>query len=147
MNLIGSHVYIAVLFHHTVTILYIVYIKGVEIIKGAMHQNSLQSIPSGMCMGFPCHRARTHMAYNRETRLYALLGIDLGTTNSSVAIIGQSGPRVIPDMEGRTSVPSEVLVETHVREWYLANLTMFSSLHRLLASCRPILVIRNLGCA
>lgn len=79
-----------------------------------MNQSILRS--SGMCMGFSRAQARTHIAYDRETRLHALLGIDLGTTNSSVAIIGQNGPQVIPDMEGRKSVPSEVLVETHVRE-------------------------------
>lgn len=79
-----------------------------------MHLNTLHS--SGMCMGFQCARARTHKAHRIENRLNALLGIDLGTTNSSVAIIGEDGPRIIPDIEGRTSVPSEVLVETQVRE-------------------------------
>ena len=37
----------------------------------------------------------------------ALVGIDLGTTNSSIAIIGDKGPRVVADDRGRKSIPSE----------------------------------------
>lgn len=75
-------------------------------------------------IGFPCVRPCTQVGRGRctrETRLHALLGIDLGTTNSSVAIIGEDGPRIVPDVEGRTSVPSEVLislVQSHVRDWH-----------------------------
>ena len=37
----------------------------------------------------------------------ALVGIDLGTTNSSIAIIDDKGPRVVTDDRGRKSIPSE----------------------------------------
>jgi molecular chaperone DnaK (HSP70) len=37
-----------------------------------------------------------------------IVGIDLGTTNSLVAICDERGPRVIPDERGRTLVPSVV---------------------------------------
>jgi molecular chaperone DnaK (HSP70) len=40
---------------------------------------------------------------------HALVGIDLGTTNSSIAIVGDNGPVVLSDSEGRKSVPSEVV--------------------------------------
>jgi hypothetical protein len=40
----------------------------------------------------------------------ALVGIDLGTTNSSVAILGEAGPQVLADDFGRKSIPSEVVV-------------------------------------
>lgn len=39
----------------------------------------------------------------------ALVGIDLGTTNSSIAILGDNGPEIISDFQGRRSVPSEVI--------------------------------------
>jgi molecular chaperone DnaK (HSP70) len=37
-----------------------------------------------------------------------ILGIDLGTTNSLVAIADQRGPRVLPDEQGRSLLPSVV---------------------------------------
>lgn len=43
-------------------------------------------------------------------RRHALIGIDLGTTNSSVAVLGKEGPEVLVDDLGRKSVPSEVVV-------------------------------------
>ncbi len=37
-----------------------------------------------------------------------IVGIDLGTTNSLVAVCDEAGPRVIPDAEGRALLPSVV---------------------------------------
>lgn len=37
-----------------------------------------------------------------------VIGIDLGTTNSLVAFCDEAGPRIIPDEQGRTMVPSVV---------------------------------------
>jgi len=49
-----------------------------------------------------------------DIRSHAILGIDLGTTNSSVAIIGEEGPKVISDEFGNRQVPSVVVI-TDVR--------------------------------
>lgn len=38
-------------------------------------------------------------------------GIDLGTTNSSIAVIGKNGPRIIPAREGGEVVPSAVYID------------------------------------
>ncbi len=40
-----------------------------------------------------------------------IVGIDLGTTNSLVAICDQRGPRIIPDASGRALLPSVVRME------------------------------------
>lgn len=54
----------------------------------------------------PLH-AWTARRHKRLTN--ALIGVDLGTTNSSIAILGTSGPEIVPDIQGRKSVPSEVV--------------------------------------
>src|SRR5262245_49582643 len=41
-----------------------------------------------------------------------ILGIDLGTTNSLIAICDERGPRVIPDAQGRALLPSVVRFNT-----------------------------------
>jgi molecular chaperone DnaK (HSP70) len=41
-----------------------------------------------------------------------IVGIDLGTTNSLVAISDEAGPRVIPDAQGRALLPSAVRYES-----------------------------------
>ncbi len=41
-----------------------------------------------------------------------IVGIDLGTTNSLVAITDANGPRIIPDAQGRPLLPSVVRYET-----------------------------------
>ncbi|MGQ0554091.1 MAG: molecular chaperone DnaK [Planctomycetota bacterium] len=37
-----------------------------------------------------------------------IIGIDLGTTNSLAAVMGQNGPRVLPDQNGEVLIPSVV---------------------------------------
>ena len=39
------------------------------------------------------------------------VGIDLGTTNSSIAIVSEKGPSVVEDVLGRSSIPSEICHE------------------------------------
>jgi molecular chaperone DnaK (HSP70) len=41
-----------------------------------------------------------------------IVGIDLGTTNSLVAVCDEAGPRVIPDAQGRVLLPSAVRYES-----------------------------------
>lgn len=53
-------------------------------------------------------------AFN-ETRLHAIVGIDLGTTNSAIAYIGSEGPEVIRDGDGNATIPSVITV-TWVRK-------------------------------
>jgi Fe-S protein assembly chaperone HscA len=43
-----------------------------------------------------------------ESRTSKIVGIDLGTTNSLVAVMGLTGPEIIEDAEGRKIVPSVV---------------------------------------
>ncbi len=43
-----------------------------------------------------------------ESRTSKIVGIDLGTTNSLVAVMGLTGPEIIEDSEGRKIVPSIV---------------------------------------
>src|ERR1700685_1353541 len=43
-----------------------------------------------------------------ESRTSKIVGIDLGTTNSLIAIMGLTGPEIIEDPEGRKIVPSIV---------------------------------------
>src|SRR3954470_20624144 len=43
-----------------------------------------------------------------ESRKSKIVGIDLGTTNSLVAVMELTGPRIIEDAEGRKIVPSVV---------------------------------------
>src|SRR5246127_523094 len=43
-----------------------------------------------------------------ESRISKIVGIDLGTTNSLVAIMGLTGPEIIEDPEGRKILPSIV---------------------------------------
>ncbi len=43
-----------------------------------------------------------------ESRNSKIVGIDLGTTNSLVAVMEPTGPRIIEDSEGRKIVPSIV---------------------------------------
>ncbi len=52
----------------------------------------------------------THAA-NNEVSPEPIVGIDLGTTNSLVAIADASGPRVLTDAQGRALVPSVVRFE------------------------------------
>ena len=42
------------------------------------------------------------------------VGIDLGTTNSVVAVMEGGQPKVIPSSEGRTTIPSVVDIESNV---------------------------------
>ena len=43
-----------------------------------------------------------------ESRNSKIVGIDLGTTNSLVAVMELTGPQIIEDSEGRKIVPSIV---------------------------------------
>jgi molecular chaperone DnaK (HSP70) len=43
-----------------------------------------------------------------ESRKSKIVGIDLGTTNSLVAYMDLTGPRIVEDVEGRKIVPSIV---------------------------------------
>ncbi len=43
-----------------------------------------------------------------ESRRSKIVGIDLGTTNSLIAVMELTGPRIIEDLEGRKIVPSIV---------------------------------------
>jgi Fe-S protein assembly chaperone HscA len=48
-----------------------------------------------------------------ESRKSKIVGIDLGTTNSLVAYMDLTGPRIIEDAEGRRIVPSVVSLDEH----------------------------------
>src|SRR4030095_1285272 len=43
-----------------------------------------------------------------QTRMAKILGIDLGTTNSCVAVVDVTTPQVIPNREGSRTTPSVV---------------------------------------
>ncbi|KAH7616496.1 putative Chaperone protein dnaK [Nannochloris sp. 'desiccata'] len=45
-----------------------------------------------------------------STRLQAIVGIDLGTTNSAIAYVGSAGPEVIKDVDGNTTIPSVITI-------------------------------------
>ena len=50
-----------------------------------------------------------------------IIGIDLGTTNSAVAVMEGGSPKVIPTAEGRTrSLPSFLLRVIHM--WWVMRL-------------------------
>ena len=53
-------------------------------------------------------------AFNR-TRFQAIVGIDLGTTNSAIAYVGSEGPEVIRDGDGNATIPSVIKI-TWVRK-------------------------------
>ena len=53
----------------------------------------------------------TQPAFCKETS--ALIGIDLGTTNSLAAIVSKSGPKVLRDADGDALIPSIVAVPAH----------------------------------
>jgi len=65
-----------------------------------------------------CHASR--FRYHLHIPPQALVGVDLGTTNSSIAIIGEDGPRVVSDNRGRKSIPSEFEYVSKVRDEYNA---------------------------
>ena len=46
-----------------------------------------------------------------ESRRSKIVGIDLGTTNSLVAYMDLTGPKIIEDAEGRKIVPSIVSLD------------------------------------
>lgn len=45
------------------------------------------------------------------TRTSAVIGIDLGTTNSAIAYVGTDGPEVIRDADGHATIPSVVVIK------------------------------------
>src|SRR5436305_12349021 len=47
-----------------------------------------------------------------ESRKSKIVGIDLGTTNSLVAVMDLTGPRILEDSEGRKIVPSIVSLDS-----------------------------------
>ncbi len=58
----------------------------------------------------PSQPRMTHVS-NTQASPEPIVGIDLGTTNSLVAIADASGQRVLPDVQGRALVPSVVRFE------------------------------------
>ena len=50
-----------------------------------------------------------------EDRTSKIVGIDLGTTNSLVAYMDLTGPRIVEDSEGRKIVPSVVSLDANGR--------------------------------
>ncbi|NJL32429.1 MAG: Hsp70 family protein [Phycisphaerales bacterium] len=50
----------------------------------------------------------SHDSHSHDTTPPIILGIDLGTTNSLVAIYDATGPRCLPDSLGRNLLPSVV---------------------------------------
>src|SRR6186997_591405 len=65
-----------------------------------MVQGSVRTIWSDARRGHPGHPGRQHMA--------RAVGIDLGTTNSVVAVLEAGEPAVIPNSEGQRTTPSVV---------------------------------------
>ena len=68
--------------------------------------DSRMQLTRGVGWQCPLH---ARIAQRHQVTPCALVGIDLGTTNSSIAILGNDGPEVVSDHQGRKSVPSEVL--------------------------------------
>ena len=58
-------------------------------------------------------------AFTRN-RLHAIVGIDLGTTNSAIAYVGSEGPEVIMDGDGNATIPSVITI-TWVRNSFISN--------------------------
>ena len=61
----------------------------------------------GLGLNFASRRCRNRL---HHVHLNAIIGVDLGTSNSAVAVVGPDGPRVISDADGNASVPSVVSI-------------------------------------
>lgn len=57
----------------------------------------------------PFHN-NVHRSIKTNLRLQAIVGIDLGTTNSAIACVGPDGPKVIQDSQGNVTTPSIVAI-------------------------------------
>ncbi len=59
----------------------------------------------------------------------AVIGIDLGTTFSSIAFLQNGKPVVINDEEGRKSIPSVVLINKYLLD--IMHLSMSLSIQKM----------------
>ena len=59
-----------------------------------------------------------------------IIGIDLGTTNSVVAIMEGGEPTIIPSSEGSNLIPSVVAMNTKTDERLVGNGIWYSICHR-----------------
>ena len=84
----------------------------------AISTSSISALPP------PSSSSLRHPSQRRilpSTRLSAIVGIDLGTTNSAVAYIGPNGPQCISDAAGNATFPSCITI-TDVRHALLQSI-------------------------
>lgn len=62
----------------------------------------------------PISGALPHLKRIGAGRLRSLIGLDLGTSHSCVAVVGAAGVEVVRDAQGNGSVPSAIAI-TEVR--------------------------------
>ena len=72
--------------------------------------NTFPSASSHLAFGLQRANLLSSPRVPHRTRLYAIVGIDLGTTNSAIAYVGPDGPEVIRDGDGNATIPSVIKI-------------------------------------
>ena len=58
-----------------------------------------------------------------------IIGIDLGTTNSAVAVMEAGEPNILESKEGKRTTPSVVAVNTKTNQIFVGQLALSQSLN------------------